>query len=137
MSVFYTKEQIDAQGAHMATAISNKIREAVGKLPISTQSKFMGTYLSVEAIPAVDFRTFAPIAGSYVYVDGGADQPTELYLWDEDTQEFVKSHSKSTVAESKTVFNHNTGNRINIWIGTQTEYDAVVTKDSDTLYMVK
>ena len=40
-------------------------------------------------------------------------------------------------AESKTVFNHNTGNRINIWIGTQTEYDAVVTKDSDTLYMVK
>ena len=53
---------------------------------------------------------------------------------------FAKSHSrtievKSTVAESKTVFNHNTGNRINIWIGTQSEYDAVVTKDSDTLYI--
>ena len=92
MSQFYTKAQIDAQGAHMATAISDKIREAVGKLPIPTQSKFMGTYLSVEAIPAVDSRTFAPTAGSYVYVDGGADQSTELYIWDEDAQEFVKSN---------------------------------------------
>ena len=92
MSLFYTKAQIDAQGAHMATAIGNKIRETVGNFPKPTQSKFMGTYLSVEAIPAVDFRTFAPIAGSYVYVDGGVDQPTELYIWDEDTQEFVKSN---------------------------------------------
>ena len=47
------------------------------------------------------------------------------------------SEEMSGLAESKTVFNHNTGNRINIWIGTQTEYDAVVTKDSATLYMVK
>ena len=92
MSLFYTKAQIDAQGAHMATAINNKIREAVGSIPKPTQSKFMGTYLSVEAIPAYDSRTFAPTAGSYVYVDGGVDQPTELYLWDEDAQEFVKSN---------------------------------------------
>lgn len=92
MSVFYTKEQIDAQGAHMATAIGNKIREAMGSLPFPEPPKFLGTYASVEAIPAVDFRTFAPTAGSYVYVDGGVDQPTELYLWDEDAQGFVKSN---------------------------------------------
>lgn len=103
MSVFYTKEQIDAQGAHMATAIGNKIRETMGNLPIPTQSKFMGTYLSVEAIPAVDFRTFAPTAGSYVYVDGGVDQPTELYLWDEDAQGFVKSNINPEVVANPPV----------------------------------
>lgn len=100
MSVFYTKEQIDAQGAHMATAINNKIREAVGSLPEPPQPKFLGTYLSVEAIPAYDPPFFAPIAGSYVYVDGGVEQPTELYLWDEDTQEFVKSNINSEVVSN-------------------------------------
>lgn len=91
MSQFYTKAQIDAQGAHMATAIGNKIREAVGSMPIPSASKFLGTFLSAEDIPPQGPK-FAPEAGSYVYVDGGVDQPTELYLWDEDTQEFVKSN---------------------------------------------
>ena len=103
MSVFYTKEQIDAQGAHMATAIGNKIRETMGNLPIPTQSKFIGTYLSVESIPAYDSRTFAPTAGSYVYVDGGVDQPTELYLWDEDAQEFVKSNINPEVVSDSPI----------------------------------
>lgn len=102
MSVFYTKEQIDAQGAHMATAISNKIRETVGSLP-RPQSKFMGTHLSVEAIPAYDSIFFAPTAGSYVYVDGGVDQPTELYLWDEDAQEFVKSNINPEVVSDSPI----------------------------------
>ena len=35
------------------------------------------------------------------------------------------------------IVNQNTGLDTKIWIGTQSEYDAVVTKDSDTLYMVK
>ena len=35
------------------------------------------------------------------------------------------------------IINQNTGIDTKIWIGTQSEYDAVVTKDSDTLYMVK
>lgn len=93
MSVFYTKEQIDAQGAHMATAIGNKIREAVGSIsiPLPNRSKFVGTYPSEEALPKGD-EIFAPEPGMYAYVDGGADKPTELYLWDEDTQEFVKSN---------------------------------------------
>lgn len=103
MSQFYTKAQIDAQGAHMATAIGNKIREAVGSLPKPTQNKFMGTYLSVESIPAYDSRTFAPTAGSYVYVDGGVDQPTELYLWDEDAQGFVKSNINPEVVANPPV----------------------------------
>ena len=40
-------------------------------------------------------------------------------------------------ATNETIKNQNTGLDTKIWIGTQTEYDAVVTKDSDTLYMVK
>lgn len=38
---------------------------------------------------------------------------------------------------NETIKNQNTGLDTKIWIGTQSEYDAVVTKDSDTLYMVK
>ena len=94
MSQFYTKAQIDAQGAHMATAINNKIKSALltMPIPIPSASKFLGTFLTVESIPAYDSRTFAPEAGSYVYVDAGADKPTELYLWDEDALAFVKSN---------------------------------------------
>ena len=40
-------------------------------------------------------------------------------------------------ATNETIKNQKTGLDTKIWIGTQTEYDAVVTKDSDTLYMVK
>ena len=94
MSQFYTRAQIDAQGAHMATAINNKIKSALltMPIPIPSASKFLGTFLTVESIPAYDSRTFAPEAGSYVYVDAGADKPTELYLWDEDALAFVKSN---------------------------------------------
>lgn len=99
MSVFYTKEQIDAQGAHMATAINNKIIEAVGKIPIQMPPKFLGTYASVAAIPEYSM-SFNPDPGSYVYVDAGADKPTELYLWDEDTQEFVKSNINPDVVSN-------------------------------------
>ena len=91
MSVFYTKEQIDAQGVHMATAIGNKISEAVGSIALPNRSKFIGTYPSEEALPK-GYEVFAPEPGMYAYVDGGVEQPTELYLWDEDTQEFVKSN---------------------------------------------
>lgn len=91
MSQFYTKAQIDAQGAHMATAIGNKIRSTLLNMPIPSSSKFLGTFLTVEAIPPQGPK-FDPEAGSYVYVDGGADQPTELYLWDEDALVFVKSN---------------------------------------------
>ncbi len=38
---------------------------------------------------------------------------------------------------NETIKNQNTGLDTKIWIGTQSEYNAVVTKDSDTLYMVK
>lgn len=43
--------------------------------------------------------------------------------------------SLETASESETVFDHNTGNRIKIWVGTQAEYDAITTKDSDILYI--
>ena len=91
MSQFYTKAQIDAQGAHMATAINNKIKSALLSMPIPSASKFLGTFLTVDSIPPQGLR-FNPESGSYVYVDGGVDQPTELYLWDEDALAFVKSN---------------------------------------------
>ena len=101
MSVFYTKEQIDAQGVHMATAINNLIREAVGSIsiPMSNRSKFVGTFTSEEALPK-GYEVFDPQPGMYAYVDGGADKPTELYLWDEDTQEFVKSNINPEVVSN-------------------------------------
>ena len=40
-------------------------------------------------------------------------------------------------ATNETVKNQNTGLDTKIWIGTQSEYNALSTKDSDTLYMVK
>ena len=99
MSVFYTKEQIDAQGVHMATAINNLIREAVGSIPLPNRSKFVGTFPSKEALPK-GYEVFDPQPGMYAYVDGGADKPTELYLWDEDTQEFVKSNINPEVVSN-------------------------------------
>lgn len=91
MSQFYTKAQIDAQGAYMATAINNKIYSVLSDMPTNSASKFLGTFLTVESIPTQGPK-FNPEAGSYVYVDGGVDQPTELYLWDEDALAFVKSN---------------------------------------------
>ena len=40
-------------------------------------------------------------------------------------------------ATNETVKNQNTGLDTKIWIGTQQEYDDLIIKDSDTLYMVK
>lgn len=91
MSQFYTRTQIDAQGAYMATAINNKIYSVLSDMPTNSTSKFLGTFLTVESIPTQGPK-FNPQAGSYVYVDGGVDQPTELYLWDEDALAFVKSN---------------------------------------------
>ena len=91
MSQFYTRTQIDAQGAYMATAINNKIYSVLSDMPTNSTSKFLGTFLTVESIPTQGPK-FNPEAGSYVYVDGGVDQPTELYLWDADALAFVKSN---------------------------------------------
>lgn len=90
MSQFYNKQQIDAQGAHMAVAINNRIKNAISAISLPKQL-FLGTFGSVaslnEAIPSL-----VPTAGTYVFVDAGVDSPTELYLWDEDALEFVKSN---------------------------------------------
>ena len=55
-----------------------------------------------------------------------------------DLKEQLELFGKNGIdATNETIKNQNTGLDTKIWIGTQTEYDAVVTKDSDTLYMVK
>ena len=43
----------------------------------------------------------------------------------------------SNTTTNGTVKNQNTGLDTKIWIGTQQEYDDLIIKDSDTLYMVK
>lgn len=39
--------------------------------------------------------------------------------------------------DSVTITDQNNGAPLKIWTGTQSEYDAVTTKDSGTLYVVK
>ena len=48
-----------------------------------------------------------------------------------------KQGEAGTNATNGTVKNQNTGLDTKIWIGTQQEYDDLIIKDSDTLYMVK
>ena len=43
----------------------------------------------------------------------------------------------SNTTTNETIKNQNTGLDTKIWIGTQQEYDDLIIKDSDTLYMVK
>lgn len=38
---------------------------------------------------------------------------------------------------SVTILDQNTGQPLKIWTGTQADYDAITTKDSGTLYVVK
>ena len=35
------------------------------------------------------------------------------------------------------IIDQNSGDPVNIWIGTQSEYDAITVKDEGTLYFIK
>lgn len=132
------------------------------KLKDLQSSRFLGTFLSVDAIPLDGI-----IPGNYADVDGGTGEETERYIYDVDDNKFVKAatipagetsesikekyesnldtnaftdaekaklESLSDTAES--IVNQNNG-VIKLWVGTQGEYDAITVKDANTAYMVK
>lgn len=82
MSQFYTRAQIDAQGAHMATAINNKIKSAI----IPSASKFLGTFLTSGEIPLDK-----AVSGSYADVDAGPGETVSRWIYDADNGAFVKA----------------------------------------------
>lgn len=84
MSLFYTKEQIDAQGAHMATSIGNKIKEGMDNLPL--ESKFLGTFLTSDDIPLDK-----AVEGSYADVDAGVGETVSRWIYDVDSGAFVQA----------------------------------------------
>lgn len=101
MTTFYTKVQQDEQ----AGAIGQRIRkvstdltayidtkvltiEERDKLAGLESSKYLGTYLSAEAIP-----TEGATSGNYADVDAGPEATVERWIYDADSEVFVKSFS--------------------------------------------
>lgn len=101
MTTFYTKVQQDEQ----AGAIGQRIRkvstdltayidtkvltvEERDKLAGLESSKYLGTYLTAEAIP-----TEGATSGNYADVDAGPEATVERWIYDADSEVFVKSFS--------------------------------------------
>ena len=101
MTTFYTTEQINEQ----AGAIGQRIRkvstdltayvdtkvltiEERDKLAGLESSKYLGTYLTAEAIP-----TEGATSGNYADVDAGPEATVERWIYDADSEVFVKSFS--------------------------------------------
>ena len=121
---FYTQAQIDAQ----ATIIGNRIKTATNPTTLATaidgvadrnlitdaersklssleSSRFLGTFLTSAAIPTVGAK-----AGSYADVDAGAGSDAERWIYDVDSDSFVKSVSQlagETGASIKTKYESN------------------------------
>lgn len=108
MTLYYTKEQVDAQATLIGTTIKTAVDPATMKANIATlpdtnfltdtemtkfsgleSNKFLGTFLTVESIPTTDAT-----AGSYADVDAGVGQDTERYIYDLNDNKFVKSVSQ-------------------------------------------
>lgn len=105
MSEVYTVPQSDAQGGIIAEAIKNATSATSikskyesnsntnaftdadkSKLSSLESSKFLGTFLTVGAIPTV-----GAVAGSYADVDAGVGQNVERYIFDTNDDKFVKA----------------------------------------------
>lgn len=108
---YYTKSQVDEQ----ALIIGQKLREVSDRAAAYTDSKsvtpeereklaglesskFLGSFLNPESIP-VEGAT----AGNYADVDSGAGTKVERWIFDVDTQEFVKSSAKATADTAATI----------------------------------
>lgn len=121
---YYTQAQIDSIGtvigdrvkqatdpAKLATAIDalpdrNLITDAErSKLSSLEGDKFLGTFLTVEAIPTV-----GAVAGSYADVDGGVGNDAVRYIFDVNDNKFVKAGGQTageTAASIKTKYESN------------------------------
>lgn len=124
MSEVYTVSQSDAQGGIAAQAIKNATTPAAikakllanadtnnysdadkAKLSSLEGSKFLGTFLTVGAIPTV-----GAVAGSYADVDAGVGQNVERYIFDVNDDKFVKATAQiagETSSSIKTKYESN------------------------------
>lgn len=118
MSTFYTTAQVDEQagliGQRIRTikteskAYTDSVALTVGereKLAGLESSKFLGTFLTPEAIPVEE-----AVAGNYADVDSGVSTKVERWIFDADSLEFVKAKGvipNETSASIKTKYESN------------------------------
>ncbi len=124
MSQVYTVNQVDAQGGIAAQAIKNATTPAAIKAKLLANadtnnysdadkaklsglegSKFLGTFLTVGAIPTV-----GAVAGSYADVDAGIGQNVQRYIFDVNDNKFVAMAGAvggETAASIKTKYEDN------------------------------
>ena len=153
MTKIYTKEQIDSLGTSIGEAISAKSEETLQEVyrlieELTPQEGSQG----LDGKSSYELAVEEGFTGSIVeYLESlkgdkgdKGDTGAKGAKGDKGDQGVAgtngidgKDGIDGTNATNETVKNQNTGLDTKIWIGTQSEYDAVVTKDSDTLYMVK
>lgn len=98
---YYTQSQIDQQAGivgqrirkvstDLTAYVDTKILtvEERDKLAGLESSKYLGTYLTAEAIP-----TEGATSGNYADVDAGPEATVERWIYDADSEVFVKSFS--------------------------------------------
>lgn len=121
---YYTQVQIDNIGAVIGDRLKqatdpSKLAIAIDGLPdrnLITDAertklgslegnKFLGTFLTVSAIPTV-----GAVAGSYADVDAGVDNDAERYIYDVNDGKFIKATGQiagETAASIKTKYESN------------------------------
>lgn len=108
---YYTKEQVDQQAfiigeklkgvsdsANNYTDSKSVTQEERDKLAGLESSRFLGSFLNPESIPVEGSS-----AGNYADVDSGTGSKVERWIFDVDTQEFIKSGAKATADTAATV----------------------------------
>ena len=147
MTKIYTAEQIDGLGTSIGEAIKIKTEETLQEVyrlieELTPQEGSQG----LDGKSAYELAVENGFTGSVVeYLESlkgekgdKGDTGAKGAKGDKGDQGVAGADGKDGVdATNETIKNQNTGLDTKIWIGTQSEYDAVVTKDSDTLYMVK
>ena len=122
MTQFYTKVQVDEQAGvigqrirkvttDLSAYIDTKVltEEERTKLSGLESSKYLGTYLTAEAIPT-EGATPGNYADVDAGVDAGVDAKVERWIYDADSEVFVKSFSEvggETAASIKTKYEEN------------------------------
>lgn len=147
MTKIYTAEQIDGLGTSIGEAIKSKTEETLQEVyRLIEELKPQDGTTGLDGKSAYDLAVEQGFEGTVVeYLESlkgekGAkgDTGAKGAKGDKGDQGVAGADGKDGIdATNETVKNQNTGLDTKIWIGTQSEYDAVVTKDSDTLYMVK
>lgn len=96
MTKIYSAEQIDQQGEFIGAEMQALEQRVTNKIP---SKLFQGTFLTAADLPAGIMMLEAE--GVYAYVDAGAGSDVELYIFDTDSSEWVKSGSGAGGSMSK------------------------------------